>query len=803
LESSEQSLPRGGRTVVLLLGGVTWREWAALSQVSNTSMPGLRRILEEGALGAVRLPGAPRSVSSATVVLGTWGKYSPRPSSALLRAATILSTGSRRLPPLPSVSALTLGVDETLNVTMPGYEDAPAAVAYARRTGTPPRSGSLLNLGWGALQRSGPAVSSQDRVQAYAFGALGDSVRQAGGGTAAIGSADTGIGEEAVLLREWALLAADGHGAIDTGDVSGELLERDVNAPFGLRTNTRAMLAAFDATVQDKRPMLIAVEWGDTRRANLYAPLCAPAIAATHRRQALLRADAWLRALIDPETNRLTDSGDRLFVVAVPDLTTSAAQWLPTVVWRPERGGQGALLQIPKFGEVAGVVSMESLAATVVSRFPPGDVLSETVRWAPLRETGTPVSAARRIGRLLAFQSGMAWLDAVHPAAHGMWAALLSLATLLSLVVLVRNADNDGARKFENGVPNRPRWTRTPWRVAMTVPLLLWLAGFCLEVPWRMGPLPQLTGDNSGALPSLSGQSLGALLIVAFVMFMLLSIARGWFGRTRLFRVRVGVTWFVLAVLGLLLGGFALPWNTLFSISPLAFTDGAPTRLGDLGALLLISATLLGVSGLTRAVPKKLRDYETIESETQPYELGNVPRRVINLRPAGLWMIVVVLLLLWDSLGRNGNATLVAAIGFGTMWMRLWLERHEREVRLTWRRRVMIGVAFLAVLLLQRGGAPVMESALADWWPRWLASWQFWWWDVALISSAVGAALFLSGARPILRDYLRTEYSSRAMLTGATFAAFAALILFGPSGPPLLGLYTLGAVIVESTAASR
>jgi hypothetical protein len=429
-----QSLPRSGRTVVLVLGGVTWREWAALNQLSNTSMPGLRRILEEGALGAARLPGAPRSLLQGAAVPGArdaGGQYSVQPSPALLRAATILSTGSRRLPPLPSVAALTLGVDEPLTAAMPGYEDATAAIAYARRTGTPPRSGALLNLGWGALQRTGPDTSPQDRVQTYAFGALGDSVRQAGGGTAAIGSADTGLREDGVLLREWALLAADGQGAIDTGDVSSELLERDVNAPFGVRTDTRAMLKAFDAAVQDRRPMLIAVEWGDTRRAALYAPLCTPDIAATHRRQALLRADAWLRALIDPATNRLADSGDRLVVVAVPDLTTNAAQWLPLAVWRPERGGQGALLQVPKFGEVAGVVSMEAVAATVASRFPPDDMLAEAVRWAPLRESGTPISASRRVGRLLAFQSGMAWLDAMHPIAHAIWAALLSLATLL------------------------------------------------------------------------------------------------------------------------------------------------------------------------------------------------------------------------------------------------------------------------------------------------------------------------------------------------------------------------------------
>jgi hypothetical protein len=762
--------------------------------------------MEEGALAAARLPGSPRYGTSGTsiaVTRGASGQYSTRPSFALLRAATILSTGSRRLPPLPSLAALTLGVDEVLPPALPGYENTTAAIAYARRTGTPPRSGSLLNLGWGALQRTQPDVSLQEYVKTYAFGALGDTVRQSGGRTAAIGSADTGSRRTGALLREWALLAADGLGAVDGGDVSSAMLERDVNAPFGVRSDSRAMLDEFDSAAQDGRTTLIAVEWGDTRRAALYAPLCAPHIAATYRRQALLRADAWLRALIDPAANRLTDSRDRLIVIAVPDLDSSAPQWLPFAYWRPQRGGQGALLQVPKFGEVAGVVPLEALAATIVSRFPVDSSMSGTTRWAPLAEVGTPASSTRRVGRLLAFQSGIAWLGAAHPALHTVWAALLSLAILVSLIVLTRRATGAEERKADSAAVGGERWTRTWWRVAMAAPLFLWLAGFCLEVPWRMGPLPQLSGDNNGVLPPLSGQPFSALLLVALAIVGLLTTARGWFTRTKLRRVRVGVTWLALTVLGLWLGGFALPWNTLFSTSPLSFTDGAPARAGDLCALLLISATLLGISGLTQPVPRRRPSYEVSEWDVEPYEPQPLPRRVINLRPAGFWMAAVVLLLLWDSLGRNSNTALVAAIGFGTMWMRLWLERAEREVRLTWRRRVMIGVAFLTVLLLQRGGASVIGTTLADWWPHWLASWQYWWWNIAFIASCVGAALFCTTARPILRNYLMMEFSSRAMLTGTAVAALAALILCGPSGPPPLALYTLGAVIVESLPVAR
>jgi hypothetical protein len=140
----------------------------------------------------------------------------------------------------------------------------------------------------------------------------------------------------------------------------------------------------------------------------------------------------------------------------------------------------------------------------------------------------------------------------------------------------------------------------------------------------------------------------------------------------------------------------------------------------------------------------------------------------------------------------------VAAIGFGTMWVRLWLERAMPGERLRKRRWVIGGAAGLAVLLLwQRGGASLVESTLVAWWPQWQASWGAWWWSVALAATMAGGLLFLTSARTALRSYLEQRYSVRAMLSGAVMAAIAALLIFGPMGPPLISLYTLGAVLYE------
>jgi hypothetical protein len=173
-------------------------------------------------------------------------------------------------------------------------------------------------------------------------------------------------------------------------------------------------------------------------------------------------------------------------------------------------------------------------------------------------------------------------------------------------------------------------------------------------------------------------------------------------------------------------------------------------------------------------------------------------RRVLNVRPAAIWMVAVVLLLWHPWWGRNAAAALVALLGFGTMWFRLWSERAERLVRLRRRRWVLAAVLALAILLLWPRSSGSQEVVLFEWWNAWLASWHSPWWNIALAATLIGAALFLAPARWALREYLNIRYSSRAMLGGTAVGAFVALLLFGPAGPPLVALYTLGSVLYEA-----
>ena len=156
-------------------------------------------------------------------------------------------------------------------------------------------------------------------------------------------------------------------------------------------------------------------------------------------------------------------------------------------------------------------------------------------------------------------------------------------------------------------------------------------------------------------------------------------------------------------------------------------------------------------------------------------------------------MGALLILLLW---GRNAPAAVVAAIGFGVMALRLSFERAPRATRVRWR-RVVVALAVVVLLLWQRGASPTIAQTLSAWWPHWLAQWSQWWWTVALIATIAGAISFVTTTRGVLRSYLHTRYAMRAGLTAATVASLAALLLYGPMGPPLIALFTLGAVMYE------
>lgn len=118
-----------------------------------------------------------------------------------------------------------------------------------------------------------------------ALGLLGSELEKEGLRAAVLGNADLSLGSlpsvlptvkrmqepfppEAGIHREVALAAINSEGGVAEGDVSRELLDKDPESPFGIRTNPSAMLDAFRTAYLAAD--LIVVETGDTARADRY-----------------------------------------------------------------------------------------------------------------------------------------------------------------------------------------------------------------------------------------------------------------------------------------------------------------------------------------------------------------------------------------------------------------------------------------------------------------------------------------------------------------------------------------------------
>lgn len=809
------SQPPKGRNVIVLMAGIGWSDWARLAAQASPSaepMPGLQSLLYGADLGALRLPGAPRGESlrrsphelSIEEALRERSRVSP----AILRAAATISTGqpigwpASDVPQVPLAATATLGANEVWSASTPGFEDAAPGIAYARRMGAEASdNNNLVNLA-GSLWRMAPPDATREDRKAPHFGALGDAMRRSGAKVAAFGSADTNFNSSRTLpLREWALIACDGKGTIPQGDLSSALLTRDREAPFGVRQDGTAILARVQSALDDGLS-LIVVEWGDTRRAALYAPLCEPSRAARHKTLALQRADTFLRGII----SKLAPE-DRLFLISIPDLDTSEAQWIPCAYWMKasdKRAQMGSL--ISGGGEHHGVAPLESIFSTLLTRLANPNDMAPLHPALPLGSQGVSALPLERINSLASLQAGWSWLDAARPVAHGIWAIFFLVSIIILVALLTQSAPAARYGQLSETptglLSSSQNWARAWWSTTMLLPLLMWLGGLCIEAMWFFGALPAANQPSSPAgwrLPV-------ALVLIAVFIVGLAGLARTWFSRARLRGVRVGLIYLLLTVIGLLVGGFALPWNSLLGAPVL---EGGVARAGDIWALLLISATLLGVGGMAQPSqrtlaqlaaepwprPRRSNDYRAAYDEEDAEDRSS--RRIINLRPAVIWMGGVLLILWLPPFGFNTAASVVALLGFGTLWLRLWLERAERPQRLRKRRWFIAATLALALLLLLPQGAPGIESTLADWWPRWLHTWTDWWWNLALLATALGAGAFLTSARSALRNYLRVRYAMRAMLAGAIVAAAAALVIFGSYGPPLIALYTLGAVIFQ------
>lgn len=258
--------PRAERVLVFSLPTVSWAE------ANDFDLPNLSAFLDESAIGGL----STRSVDRRTT---------PGDGYTTLNAGT-------RADGDPAFDGLGFEVGET-------YLREPAEVVFTRRTGTPVEGG-LFSLALPALEDA-----NEDLEFGAEVGALGDALRADGAHPAVIANADGGNEDVVTVFAREAVIGLMGSdGLVPAGRVSDQILEDDVEAPFGRRLDRDAVVAAFDEAWVDRGVVL--VEASDLARADAYRDLATSDQRQRQRRLALERSDELFGRLlerVDPETD--------------------------------------------------------------------------------------------------------------------------------------------------------------------------------------------------------------------------------------------------------------------------------------------------------------------------------------------------------------------------------------------------------------------------------------------------------------------------------------------------------------------
>lgn len=250
-------------------------------------------------------------------------------------------------------------LDELAGTAFPPDTDVngePAAAVLARRVGHAVGDAAVVHLGVPAI------AAGNDRLLYGAVpGSLGSALDADGRTAAVIGNADLeadiDLGVQPLQVhREAALAVTDEQGRIPAGVVGPELLERDVEAPLGVRLDPDAVVAAFEATGGAD---VVLVELSDLHRADVFEPYAAAGVAAEARRRALTDTDALLARLLE----RIDLDRDLVLVIA-PTAPSGPAQLVVSAVAGP--GFEPGLAQSGTTGR-AGYVTLPDVAPTILS----------------------------------------------------------------------------------------------------------------------------------------------------------------------------------------------------------------------------------------------------------------------------------------------------------------------------------------------------------------------------------------------------------------------------------------------------
>ncbi|HVL80059.1 MAG TPA: hypothetical protein VM840_00525 [Actinomycetota bacterium] len=370
------------RVVIVTLPGVTWFD------IIEADTPILDRLTDRGAAAAlsVRTAIRPSVPERAYLTLGAGNRGQVRQGDA------VASEAYRADEVVGAVSA----------------SDALRTIVGSHR------SGAVVHLGIAQLH-----AMQETRLFGTRTGSLGEALARAGIPTGVVSAGDLALEPRPDQRRRAVTLTVvDEQGTIDHGAVDG-LLTADPSTPFGVRTDETAFRAAVRQAVGSAR--VVAVEPGETLRADEFSRIASPEQAVRHKEEALERADALVGVVASELGPR-----DVLIVAAVSGPLNQREERLTAIVAHGQ-GFEGGRLVSPTTRR-DGIVGLIDIAPTVLGLL--GVEKPESMSGSAMRATGESetdkAAALHRLNRQSVFRE--AFSDVVFVVFVAAQVALAALA---------------------------------------------------------------------------------------------------------------------------------------------------------------------------------------------------------------------------------------------------------------------------------------------------------------------------------------------------------------------------------------
>jgi len=314
-----------GKVVFILMDNVTWEDIIAAND------PILNDLVKNSSIGLLNNRGF---------------KMPSRPRNALSVGSGLRAEGSA-------------ASFEEYNATEP-YGDELAMDAYALRTGKKASKHQVVELGIASIVKD-----NENGLQEFIPGLLASTLKQAGRSTAVIGNSDTSLDYEPESCnREAVAIAMDNNGLVEYGDVGKDLLLRDKEYPFGIRTNYTKLKQRYEEFYN--KADFIVVDLGDTTRADLYSRYAFKNQASRHKNRAIHAGARFIKQAMDFASN------DTTFIIASLSppgsnkypLKLEYEQLTPIIMHGPAFG-RGNLISNTTRRE--GIVTTIDIAPTILS----------------------------------------------------------------------------------------------------------------------------------------------------------------------------------------------------------------------------------------------------------------------------------------------------------------------------------------------------------------------------------------------------------------------------------------------------